>query len=200
MPYEIYGKTSFQHGKTLWEIVGNLKNYGVGRVVVRNQFRRYPEPSWYRIVKVEAVPPEGKIQVVPPVIDMGEVRRVRALVDNVFRGTYRGREWLSWITYKPDFSLIPKEEEESFTKLKQGELPQPYEPTRKYSDTGSFPPLFRELIIQEMKAKGQYKGEEPKLPFVFKSPVIVAKDGQPISMDALSATTCPRLYENIKKT
>lgn len=58
MPYEIYGKTSLQHGKTLWEIIGNLKNNGVGRVVVRNQFKRYPEPSWYRILKVEAVPPE----------------------------------------------------------------------------------------------------------------------------------------------
>lgn len=58
MPYEIYGKTSLQCGKTLWEILGNLKNHGVGRIVVRNQFKRYPEPSWYRILKVETVAPE----------------------------------------------------------------------------------------------------------------------------------------------
>lgn len=79
----------------------------------------------------------------PPVFELGEVRRVRALVDSVFRGTYRGQEWLAWTTYKPDFSLIPKEEEESFTKLKRGELPQPFEITKKYSTTGSFPPLLR---------------------------------------------------------
>jgi small subunit ribosomal protein S34 len=29
-------KTDFK-GKTLWEIVGNLKNFGIGRVVVRSE-------------------------------------------------------------------------------------------------------------------------------------------------------------------
>lgn len=61
MPYEIYGKISLQCGKTLWEILGNLKNHGVGRIVVRNQFKRYPEPSWYRILKVETVAPEVRV-------------------------------------------------------------------------------------------------------------------------------------------
>lgn len=91
---------------------------------------------------------QGKIQAMPPVLDLGEVRRVRALVDNVFRGTYRGTEWLSWTTYKPDFSLIPKEEEESVTKLKPGELPQPFEVNKKYSLTGTFPPLLRVSIFK----------------------------------------------------
>lgn len=50
-------KTDFK-GKTLWEIVGNLKNFGVGRVVVRNMFERYPEKSFMRILKVEAAPNE----------------------------------------------------------------------------------------------------------------------------------------------
>uniref|UniRef100_T1H2E5 Uncharacterized protein n=1 Tax=Megaselia scalaris TaxID=36166 RepID=T1H2E5_MEGSC len=50
-------KTDF-HGKTLWEIVGNLRNFGVGRVVVRSMFERYPEKSFMRILKVEAVPNE----------------------------------------------------------------------------------------------------------------------------------------------
>lgn len=54
-------KTDFK-GKTLWEIVGNLKNFGVGRVVVRSMFERYPEKSFMRILKVEAVPNEVSLQ------------------------------------------------------------------------------------------------------------------------------------------
>ncbi len=50
------GRTCDFKGKSLWEIVGNLKNHGVGRVVVRQMFQRYPEPSYMKIVKVEAMP------------------------------------------------------------------------------------------------------------------------------------------------
>ena len=51
MSVKYIGRTSFQKGKTLWEICGNLKNYGVGRIIVRTQFERYPEPSYFRILK-----------------------------------------------------------------------------------------------------------------------------------------------------
>lgn len=54
---KLIGRTTDFKGKTLWEIVGNLKNHGVGRYVMRNMFARYPEPSYMKIVKVEAVPP-----------------------------------------------------------------------------------------------------------------------------------------------
>lgn len=55
------GRTTDFKGKTLWEIVGNLKNFGVGRVVVRSMFERYPEPSYMKIVKVETLPNEVRI-------------------------------------------------------------------------------------------------------------------------------------------
>lgn len=51
MPYVYVGKRNFFIGKTLWEIVGNLKNFGVGRMLVRSKFERYPEVTYYRIVK-----------------------------------------------------------------------------------------------------------------------------------------------------
>lgn len=51
-----------------------------------------------------------------------------------------------------------------------------------------------------MKAKGSYTGEEPKLKFVFTNPAVAAEDGKPIALDALTATKCPRVYANIKKT
>lgn len=58
MPVKYIGRTTDYSGKTLWEIVGNLKNFGVGRLVKRNMFERYPEPSYHRIIKVETLPNE----------------------------------------------------------------------------------------------------------------------------------------------
>jgi len=55
---KLVGRTTDFKGKTLWEIVGNLKNFGVGRIVVRSMFERYPESSYMKIVKVEALPNE----------------------------------------------------------------------------------------------------------------------------------------------
>lgn len=52
------GRTTDFKGKTLWEIVGSLKNKGVGRIIVRSVFARYPEPSFMKIVKVETCPDE----------------------------------------------------------------------------------------------------------------------------------------------
>lgn len=56
MPYKYIGRVTDFKGKTLWEILGNLKNYGVGRIVARNMFERYPEPSFMKIIKVETLP------------------------------------------------------------------------------------------------------------------------------------------------
>lgn len=47
------GKTSSNAGKTLWEIVGNLRDFGVGRIVVRNRhLRLHDTPCYYRILEV----------------------------------------------------------------------------------------------------------------------------------------------------
>lgn len=60
------GKQSELVGKTLWEIVGNLKDFGVGRIIVRNSYaNRYAEPCFMRIREVKAEPNE-----VPPKIQM----------------------------------------------------------------------------------------------------------------------------------
>lgn len=56
MPIKYVGRTNDFSGKTLWEIIGNLKNFGVGRLVKRNMFERYAEPSYSRIIKVETLP------------------------------------------------------------------------------------------------------------------------------------------------
>lgn len=55
------GRTTDFQGKSLWEIVGNLKNNGVGRIVIRHMFQRYPEPSYMKIMKVEAMPNPSEV-------------------------------------------------------------------------------------------------------------------------------------------
>ena len=56
MPIKFIGRTTDFKGKPLWEILGNLKNFGVGRIVIRNRFQRYPEPCYMKILKVAAMP------------------------------------------------------------------------------------------------------------------------------------------------
>jgi hypothetical protein len=53
--YKLIGRTTDFKGKTLWEILGNLKKFGVCRAVSRNMFQRYPESTYIKILKVEAL-------------------------------------------------------------------------------------------------------------------------------------------------
>ena len=61
MPYVYIGKKNFYVGKTLWEIVGNLKNFGAGRILVRSKFEKlYPEVTYFRILRAEPLMDEVK--------------------------------------------------------------------------------------------------------------------------------------------
>lgn len=55
MPYKYIGPIDVHKGKTLWQILGNLKNFGKNRIIGRNLFQRYPEKSFFKIRKVEAL-------------------------------------------------------------------------------------------------------------------------------------------------
>ena len=51
MPRVFIGRSHDLYGKSLWELLCNLKEFGAGRVVKRTKFnRRYPEDSWYRVI------------------------------------------------------------------------------------------------------------------------------------------------------
>ena len=52
--YSIYRKKKFTYqGKSLFEILYRLKNFGIGRIVYRDTFmKRYKEPSYYIVTKV----------------------------------------------------------------------------------------------------------------------------------------------------
>jgi len=53
MSVKLIGRTTNLYGKTLWEILGNLRTTGVGRLVTRNSYDRYEEPSFFKVLSVE---------------------------------------------------------------------------------------------------------------------------------------------------
>ncbi|XP_076062543.1 mitochondrial ribosomal protein S34 isoform X2 [Oratosquilla oratoria] len=70
-------------------------------MVVRTKFERYPEPSFYRIIRAE------------PEMDP-ENRKGRVWVERFFRGENKGIVEISQAAYKTDYRLVPKHEESKY--------------------------------------------------------------------------------------
>lgn len=85
MPIKLIGRTTDFKGKPLWEILGNLKNFGVGRIVIRNRFQRYPEPSYMKILKVGALPAPDTPHVSTNDVLMLEFHSCRESIDVISR-------------------------------------------------------------------------------------------------------------------
>ena len=100
-----YGKKNRLCGKTAFEILARLKNFGIGRVLQRNLYKLdYPgEESYCRVVEVE------------PQMDE-QLSFGRLWVHEVFRGKMypKLREIRPW---HPDYSLVPKHLEPDFSKF-----------------------------------------------------------------------------------
>lgn len=155
MPKVVYiGKQSTERGKTAFQILANLKNFGIGRMIARNTFDKYPEPSFHIIKRVE---PQMDEQ-----LAFGTI-----YCETVFRGKrWPGVRPLN-IGYKPDYKLIPKEEEQQFLRgyeitdlgLKKTVLPKYY----------SVPPLLRLFLIRHKREKGETvdDNEDIRIPFVY---------------------------------
>nr|CAI5826003.1 unnamed protein product [Callosobruchus analis] len=191
MPYKYIGRITDFKGKTLWEILGNLKNNGVGRIVARSRFECYSEPCYYKILKVETLAN-------PQEPSMDNVRKVRALVEKTFRGnTYPKPILIESSSYKADYKLIPKDEEEQYCKKSVRATVEHILPR-----TMEFPPLLKELLIREAEAKGE-KIKEPKLEVVYnkrsiKTAYRVAKEGEIPTLEiavGLGKPVSPNLYD-----
>ncbi|XP_067648411.1 small ribosomal subunit protein mS34-like [Eurosta solidaginis] len=178
------GRTTDFRGNTLWELVGNLRDFGVGRLVIRNMFQRYEEPCYMRILKVDVKPHD-------PAKD--PIRKVAVTVEKVWRGVVSPKPVTIYRTsYKPDYELVPKEEESKYLNN-----------TKKVSEQilateVEFPPLFREFIRQETGV------EEPKMKVHYKltpnKRVRLAKEGEKPTIKCtmgLGTPASPKLYEGI---
>ncbi|XP_076292591.1 mitochondrial ribosomal protein S34 [Lasioglossum baleicum] len=189
MGIKYIGRTTTLKGKSLWEILGNLKNFGVGRMVIRSQYQRYPEPCYMRILKVSALPMIGEA-------NPDNVRKVVALVERTFRGETKEKPvQLESVTYKSDYVLIPKDEESRYLNA-PGRLPMRVMPSEI-----EFPPLLKEILIREaIKREGkEYPVVEPKLRLKYNltgvKGYIVAKQQETPTVD-LEATKRPTLYSS----
>lgn len=209
---KLIGRTTDFKGKTLWEIVGNLRNHGVGRLVQRSMFQRYPEPSFMKIVKVEAVPnPTEVIQkfiILPAAINYSNFyhltfecfisfqgdRKCKVTVEKTFRGrTHPKLIEIYSTSYKADYVLVPKDDEQ---KIINQSVATPAE--RILPQTMEFPPLLREFVERET---GQ---SNPQLAVKIKANreklARVALDGEKptvtLSM-GLGKPISPKLYKGI---
>ncbi|XP_014671037.1 PREDICTED: uncharacterized protein LOC106811829 [Priapulus caudatus] len=145
---KVIGRRTTFRGKTLFEILCNLKNFGKGRVVVRSLFEdRFPtEPSYYVITRAAPEMDEN--------FDFGE-----AWGRKVFRGNELG-EWKIMAGHKADWRLIPRDDEHKYLNWKPA---QPFVHSVIPREQ-PFPPLLREIIRQEMKAAGKSTDKEALLP------------------------------------
>ncbi|XP_046399143.1 uncharacterized protein LOC124165700 [Ischnura elegans] len=192
MPYVYIGRTTSFRGKSLWEIVGNLKNFGVGRMVVRSRFERYPEPSYMRIVKVEALENQPS-------------RRVAVWVERVFRG--RKDPEITKImktSYKTDYRLIPKDEEEEYVKGVKQEVQSTstYSAKRVVPKEMPIPPLLLELSKAALKGKISPEKIPTTIPLIVKqgpaNRAIVVENVKIEETILAEEPDVPRLYGGLK--
>lgn len=104
-------------------------------------------------------------------------------------------------TYKTDYFLVPKHKEAEFCQVNT-EVPKEKIMPREME----YPPLLREILIRQMKAKGE-PVKEPKMklyynPYGMKT-YRVAEEGEtptePEPVMGLVNPIAPRLFENIKR-
>jgi hypothetical protein len=155
MPKTVYiGRKSYMRGKTAFEILANLKNFGIGRMLARNEFDKYPEPSYHIIRRVE------------PRMDE-ELKFGTIWCETVFRAKrWPGIRRLD-VGYHPDYKLIPKDEEQDFLRgYKISELGDKLTVLPKYY---SVPPLMKLFLIRHNRENGLNVDQniDFKIPFVY---------------------------------
>ncbi|VDD93914.1 unnamed protein product [Enterobius vermicularis] len=124
-------------GKFLWELLAQVRNFGVGRIVTKNEWlRKWPkQPSYIRIVKAR------------PMMDRW-LQKGTLWGNWTFRGRDLGLYEFSADLNRSDWRLIHKHEEEEFTKCDK--------PMGFINLPSSFPlpPLQVYLSRKTAKAKG----------------------------------------------
>jgi small subunit ribosomal protein S34 len=144
MPIKYVGIPIEYKGKTLFEILSNLKNFGVGRILVRSRYERYPEPTYYRITRVEP--------------QMDEYNRYgKAWSEQIFRGRNMGEQEVPSV-YVSDWRLLHKHEEDAYCKRPFTPLPEVILP--RYTN---FPPLLSYMIKTQRAALGLPTDKTPQL-------------------------------------
>ena len=152
MPLTQVGLDAVHHGKKLFPLLCNLKNFGKGRIIYSTLEQQHSEPSFYRILLAQ------------PEMD-DEMQFGRVVAERV----YRGKRFLEPFnmagkqTKFPDYRLVPKDEEQEFCRWDEvvDYDPKLHAPLRgKYME---MPPLLKLVIERNLKAKGEKITEDSLL-------------------------------------
>ncbi|OQR67145.1 hypothetical protein BIW11_13696 [Tropilaelaps mercedesae] len=182
------GYPSRYHGKHLMMLLLKLKNFGVGRLVTRYTYNKYPEPTFYVIKKVQ------------PYMD-DENKWANVWVDTYFRGTIGPRDELLEQSYVPDYRLVPKDEEKALFDQITGKPKVQLLPREK-----EFSPLLKMLVERDDLARGITTPR--KLPLVYEArhyfekeppfpPTRVAEEGETPNIDPFAEE--PLKYERFRR-
>uniref|UniRef100_A0A0N5AEU2 28S ribosomal protein S34, mitochondrial n=1 Tax=Syphacia muris TaxID=451379 RepID=A0A0N5AEU2_9BILA len=132
-------------GKFLWEILTQVRNFGVGRIVTKNEWsRKWPkQPSYIKVIKAQ------------PEMDRW-LQRGKIWGEWTFRGRHLGIFEFSSDLNRSDWRLIHKKEEEEFVKCDRpmGEI--------KLPNSFPLPPLQIYLAKKQAKLKGIENKEVPE--------------------------------------
>ncbi|KAF7490746.1 hypothetical protein SSS_02901 [Sarcoptes scabiei] len=153
------GKESSHLGKTAFQILANLKNFGIGRMLTRHEFDVFPEPSYHIVKRVQTHMDE-------------ELKYGIIWCETVIRGKKLPGIRPLKITYRPDFRLIPKNEEKKFLNCytitdlgdQKNILPKFYQ----------IPPLMKEWINRRVTNPEEHRENKSQkkidlIPFVYQT-------------------------------
>ena len=156
MPYVYVGHPSIYHGKKLFKILCQLKNYGQGRIVYRST-EQLPgnknKPSFYRILLAQ------------PEMD-SKLENGRVVAEKIEKGRRRLEPFiLSEEAQFPDFNLVPKDQEAAFCqwdKVKDFVHERDAEAKPKWIE---MPPLLKLYVQRNRRAHGEGESSDDlKLP------------------------------------
>jgi len=148
MPITKVGLDAIHHGKKLFPLLCQLKNFGKGRIIYSTLEQQFPEPSFYRILLAQ------------PEMD-DEMRYGRIVTERVYRGkrfttphNMSGKQ-----TEFPDYRLVPKHQEDEFCRWAEivDYDPQSHAPLR--SRHMELPPLLK-LVMERNRAARAEKAAE----------------------------------------
>jgi len=163
MPYTKVGLDAIHHGKRLFDLLCNLKNFGRERIIYSTLEQKYKEPSFYRILlaqlEMDLDKPEtfGKESENPWTM-RGTCSRV--VTERVYRGMRYTEPFnitaeLNKQMQFADYRLVPKDEEESFCRWNEV---QDYDPAKHAPERSRYmemPPLMRLVIERNRKARSE---------------------------------------------
>lgn len=155
--YKYFGSPAIYHGKSLFHILCNLKEFGAGRIVTRSTFDSEASPCFYRILFAQPLMDEKTLE-------------GRVIAEKIHKGVrYTEPVDLSKLASIPDFRLVPRDEEEVVC---QWEQLRDYSPEKDFvvkPKHFTIPPLMKILMEREMEKRGEVATEESFLLPAFKT-------------------------------